>query len=163
MKKMLVLVLVLGVAAAANALPLFTATSANPFEITVTFTDPTPASGLDVYIDYTPLVAAGLDINAATLTGSGASITNLYIYTLAVEGLDGYYLALGHTSNWTVNPTTLATLDLNGAAANVGSTLVTLDMYDGMAEPAGTVSVMIPEPATMVLLSIGGLLFRRKK
>jgi len=163
MKKLLILMLVLAVAGIANALPIFTATSANPFEITINFADSTPASGLDVYIDYTPLETAGLTISDAVLTGSGASIANLYIYTVEVEGLDGYYLALGHTSNWTVNPTTLATLDLNGAAANVGSTSVTLNMYDGMAEPAGTVSVLIPEPATIALLCLGGLLIRKKK
>ncbi len=158
MKKLLMLVLVLGMAGAVNALPLFTATATAPFEITITFTDPTPDNALDLYIDWGPL---GIDPNIATLTGSGASIANLFVWTVAVDGFDVYAISLGNLTNW-ANPTELAVLDLNGAGANVGSTPVTLGIMDGEGGDAGTVTVMIPEPATIALLCLGGLLLRKK-
>ena len=161
MKKVLVLTLVLGMASLANAGLLYTATATAPFEITITYMD-TADLACDVYIDYTTFASSGFDINAATLTGSGASIANLLILTSAVDSIDAYYLALGNTSNWATG-TVLGVLDLNGAAPNVGGTPITMDLYDGNASPSGQVTVMVPEPMTMGILSLGALFIRKKK
>jgi len=160
MKKLLVLVLVLGMASLANA-GLITASSTTPFVITITAAD--VASAADVYIDYTNYVAAGGNTADAVLVGSGASIANLFVFTVGDQGADAYYAALGNMSSW-ANGATLATLDLNGAGANIGSTQISMDLIDGnTSEVIGSVSVMIPEPATIALLCIGGMLLRKKK
>jgi len=160
MKKLLVLVLMLVMASFANA-SLYTATSDTAQMITITFTDPTAAQSLDVFIDYTNFVAAGGLTSEATLTGSGASIANLYIYTAGNEGADVFYLALANLTNWS-NPTVLAALDLNGTKANSGNTSVSMNLLDSDLNVIGTVTVLIPEPATIILLSLGGLLFRKR-
>ena len=159
MKKMLTLVLVLAIASLANA-GLYTASSTQPFVITLTAAD--AAAAADAFIDYTPLVAAGLNVNLATITPGAASVANLFVFTAAVDGADVYSVAMGHTADW-ASGAVLATIDLNGAAPNVGSTPVTLNLLDADLNTIGSVSVMIPEPITMALLGIGGLFFRRKK
>jgi hypothetical protein len=161
MKKLLILVLFLVMTSFANA-GLYTASSPEPFVITITAAN--EANSIDAWIDYAPLVAVGLDLNAATLTGTGASFTKLYVLTAGVDGYDLYYMGLASLTNW-ANGAELARLDLNGAAANVGATSVTLACIDGdTGLPTGqTIAVLIPEPATIALLCLGGLLLRRRK
>jgi hypothetical protein len=165
MKKMLMLVLILVIAPFASAV-LYTASSPGPMQIMITFTDPTPSQTLDVYIDWTPLrgVVPVMDVNAATLTPINASIANLFVYHTYIpdQGFDWYYLALANMANWT-NPTDVATLDLNGAGANTGSTKVTLQLYDDQAVKCGTIDVMVPEPMTIGILCLGSLFLRRRK
>jgi hypothetical protein len=163
MKKLLVLMLVLATASLASAVT-YSASSPEPFVILITFTDPTPSLTLDAYVDWSPIRSA-MDVNAATLTKLGnTAIGNLYVYTAADPnfGVDWYYLAMATMTAWT-NGTDVAKLDLNGAGANVGSTKVTLQLYDDVAAKCGTVDVFIPEPATIALLCLGGLLLRKKK
>ena len=159
MKKLLVLVLIFAMASLANAGSI-TPSSAQPFVITLTAAD--AAAAADAFIDYTPLVAAGLNVNLATITPGAASVANLFVFTAAVDGADVYSVAMGHTANW-AGGAVLATIDLNGDAANVGTVPVTLDLYDSDLNVTGHVTVMIPEPATIAVLSLGGLLLRRKK
>jgi len=154
MKKLL---LVLVLASLANAAPMFSAVGSAPYEITITFTDPTPQLACDVYISYAPLLAYGIVPTDAVLTGIGAGIAAL---NLDAEN-QVYALSLGNTANW-ANGTQLAKLDLNGVAPNIGTIPVALDVYNGDGASVGQVSVLIPEPATMVILGLGGLLLRRK-
>lgn len=161
MKKLLVLVAVLAVASLANA-GLVTATSTVPFQVTITAAN--ASDNADVFIDYTNYVAAGGSTAASTLTGAGADIANLFVYTAGVEGADVYYLSLARAAAGTwANGVKLATLDLNGAGNDIGTVPVTMDLYDAELNVIGQVTVLIPEPATIAVLSLGGLLLRRKK
>ena len=160
MKKLLVLVLVLGMASLANA-GLYTVSSTTPNVITITAAD--VDSSCYAILDYTNYVAAGGNPADATITGVGASIANLFVYTVGNEGADVFYAGLANMTTWT-SGTVLATIDLNGALPNLGTTPVTFDVIDGDTfEVIGSVEVMIPEPATIALLCLGGLLLRKKK
>jgi hypothetical protein len=159
MKKLLMLVLVLGLASLANAAPAFSLSSPNPFEITVTLID-TGVQALDIYIDYTPLLAYDIDPADAILTGS-APIVALNLQYMDPDGYNLYSLSFGSVT--TLTPGVQGTLDINGAAENSGDTSVALDVLDMDGNSAGHIDVMIPEPATIALLCLGGLLLRKKK
>ncbi|OHB56597.1 MAG: hypothetical protein A2173_01950 [Planctomycetes bacterium RBG_13_44_8b] len=161
MKKMLMLVLVLAVASVAGA-GSYSISSSTPYVITITATD--ASDYVDAFIGWTPYQTAGGDPYDSILEGVAADIANLYVYTEGNEGADVWYCALATmTAGWS-SGTTLAYLDLNGTGANVGSTPITLHMIDpDTLESIGSCQVMIPEPTTMALLGLGGLLFRRKK
>jgi hypothetical protein len=103
-----------------------------------------------------------LDINAATLTHTGALIANLFVLTAAEDGADVFGCYFGNITPWTTG-TELGRLDLNGAAPNVGFTPVSLNCINGDLNVIGTVTVLIPEPATIALLCLGGLMLRRRK
>ncbi|MGD0786086.1 MAG: PEP-CTERM sorting domain-containing protein [Sedimentisphaerales bacterium] len=158
------LVLVLGMASLASAVT-YTASSAAPFTITITSSD--VSDNADVLIDWTNYVAvmgSGSEM-ACVLTGSAADIANLFVFHASNtdEGVDAYYGALAKTSGTWANGATLATFDLNGAGANTGETPITMNLLDGDLNVLGTVTVMVPEPATIALLCLGGLLLRKKK
>jgi hypothetical protein len=160
MKKLLVLVGVLTMASLANATPAFTAISPEPFVIIITAAD--TANSLDIYLDSTNYIAAGGNPYESTFT-SPYYHSPIIILTAANDGFDAYYFPLSSMSNWTPG-TELGWLDLNGPGANVGSTPITMDFLDGdTGMPIHTVSVMVPEPATIALLCLGGLMLRRRK
>ncbi|HBG27106.1 MAG: hypothetical protein A2Y10_00225 [Planctomycetes bacterium GWF2_41_51] len=164
MKKMLVLVMVLGLASLVSA-GLTTVSSTEPFVLTIN----AAAAGDyvdDLFIDYSPLLAIpGFNGMDAVLTGVTADIPNLGVFTQDTDGFSVYMVTLGKSSGTWANGATLATLDLNGAAANEGTVPVVLNLVDGNLDVIGQVTVLtnIPEPMTMALLGIGGLFFRRKK
>jgi hypothetical protein len=160
MKKLLMLVLVLGIASLANAAPLFSTT---PGPDTISFSLLT--SGVpecDIYIDYTPLIGLlpGFDPFAATLSGV-EPINALTVQTIAVDGYNMWSIAFASTGNLPTG--NMGTLDINGAAANVGSTPVALPTYDMDGAQIGDTTIFVPEPATIALLCLGGLLLRKKK
>ncbi|HBG27107.1 MAG: hypothetical protein A2Y10_00230 [Planctomycetes bacterium GWF2_41_51] len=163
MKKLLGLVLVLVMVSFANA-GLTTVSSTEPFVLTIT----AAAAGDyvdDLFIDYSPLLAIpGFNGMNAVLAGAGADIPNLGVFTQDIDGFSVYMVTLGKSSGTWANGATLATLDLNGAAANEGTVPVVLNLVDGNLDVIGQVTVLtnIPEPATMVILALGGLLLRRK-
>jgi hypothetical protein len=165
MRKLLMLVLVLGMASLANAAPQFIMPpETQPYQIDIyLLTSGVPE--LDVYIDYTPLIGVPyFDPFAATLTGV-APINALTVQTMAVDGYNMFSIAFASTGILTSGY--MGTLHLNPDIVFTPEQLFvskTLDVYDMDGNPAGTVSVLVvPEPATIALLCLGGLMLRRRK
>ena len=144
MKKLLVLMLVLGLASLANA------------GLVVSF----DASEISVGIEET---VTGYEITVEVISGDlaldGSAVT--YDYTWDFDNLvstdtpDLFRVSASQFLSAAQGPGTL----FSGLAYTGAGTAVFTDLYNQSAP----VSVLIPEPMTMVLLGLGGLFLRRRK
>jgi hypothetical protein len=173
MKKLLVLVLILGMASLANAALLLYVGGVAVGGTTITMA-PMSSITLQVYstdtANYNTYLINGADDPVAMGTLSdGANNSNAGSFANAPETYsagggwgDGYLFNTGSTHVPTdvvagVQHTALFT------AGVAGETIVYL--YDG-SDPYGEldrVTLVVPEPATIALLCLGGLLLRKKK
>lgn len=166
MKKLLVLVAVLAVASLANAVIM------SPMEIVKnldgTYGINMPV-GMSASIDgpsggYFALI--GVDGSAAVLTApaffDGASITLGTGPDIGLEaGIIGGFTVTG---TWTVANAQAAGVYATGFTALEGVKQLQLwQLDDGYAPTQIVATYDIPEPATIAVLSLGGLLLRRKK
>ncbi len=153
MKKLLVLVLVLAMASLANA-GLITVSSASVSGITISVSGTiTNDSALALWTDYTTALSNFVLGSAVwpTLDASGEffAIDGGDIYNLSTFATSGKYPITG---------------ELLKADFATGTVHVYAQEYDGDGIPVGDITTFIvPEPATIALLCLGGLLLRKKK
>jgi len=176
MKKLLVLVLVLGLASLAGAAivsPMDLVANEALDTFSIVLTGNTNANGMDSVIDgqggYWILLGVDTDSGAINLAHSAMLeiLEKSAIYgDVGDTGLFGagsgvygafYTLTMGA---WTAETGTYA----NGFTLQEGATEVSLYAVDDAGTLATLVeTIIIPEPATIALLCLGGLLLRKKK
>ncbi|OHB57344.1 MAG: hypothetical protein A2Y12_09545 [Planctomycetes bacterium GWF2_42_9] len=164
MKKLLV-VLVLGLASLANA-GLFLYQNGAPVD-SITMM-PGETITLQVYSDnalaWNAYVINGLDGNAAGLLSvptdlaSAGDMKSNSPYVAADGWGHGFLFGTGGS------PSGLPVVGVQHTVNfTAGATGTLISLYDGTSyEELDSVSIIVPEPATMVILALGGLLFRRK-
>lgn len=171
MKKLLGLVLVLAVASLAVATPVYTLTPpSTEFETAVTVpvvASVTGNSGAPVYLMLA--VDAG-GILSGFAAGANAPASSAYFADVAEnfpELGQGELWAMAHFTTGTPVYTDGSWLTANADFAP-GSEAMTVTLYEFVESTSevialGSSTYTVPEPATIAVLSLGGLLLRRKK
>jgi len=173
MKKLLVLMLVLGIASMANATLFLYQNGAAVGGSTITMA-PGATITLQVYStdtsNYNAYVINGDDSAVADLIGvlgnpivlsAAGDMSSKSPYTDGGGWGNGeLFGTAGSPASGTVHVGVQHTIDF--VAAGAGETIVHL--YDGTSyEGLDMVTIIVPEPATIALLCLGGLLLRKKK
>ena len=174
MKKMLSLMLVFTMASLASATYVMTYDS-----VAGTINVETDAAG-GPWEDYFCILAPTADITIGTATTSTNASLNLSTiwagdaasnYVTPPTGQDGPVGFIGSLLSPPINPPFTGVTNevvLGGIAVTLTNTPVTLSLYrvdgdNGLLYPTAESTLTIPEPATMLILSLGTLLLRRKK
>jgi hypothetical protein len=162
MKKLLALVLVLGCVSLANAAFILEATPSVGGDYVITVSCDTavaPAGGSEMY--WALLVDAGSLTDAGAMAKQTGVGFDMQLYgDISGAGLPG----IGTWGTlFTTGGAIPAGILFDGFVANgamVVSLVQILPDFSGYGDTVAT--AIIPEPATMALLALGGLLFRRK-
>jgi len=167
MKKVVTLVLVLSMVSMASAALTWSVASV----------DLNPGESIDVYLVSdssdlgswynAPADMAVADITAATMEAAidtGDSSVTLYGGAHSYAGwVYGYVADFSPPSDVVAGNWSKITITAEAGAVAGQSTTVTSDYYGSNGAATDLVVNIIPEPATMALLGLGGLLLRRKK
>ena len=171
MKKFLVLLLVLGMASAANA----TLSWVDASDADLTSVSLLPGTSITVYLssDTANLSAVNwVDPCTATiaavtggsaLAGAGNSAT---FNGVNPSGYTGWGRGESKTGDPTGAPISIGKwyeVVITATGVNGQSTTMSSDYYGGAGSSDSLIVNIIPEPATLVLLGLGGLLLKRKK
>ncbi|MDD5135023.1 MAG: PEP-CTERM sorting domain-containing protein [Phycisphaerae bacterium] len=165
MKKLLVLVLVLAVASLANATFVLELTA--PDTVSIVGYDNLANEGAAYFVSVMGSADGGTIVGASShslsmitdYTGADVDLTAGIEY-YAGGTVSGIYFAEIGDLNAT-NP--LLSVPQNGILESwVGAAGTTITLHDNTTLES-IAAITIPEPATMALLSLGGLLLRRKK
>ena len=161
MKKLLIVMLVLAVASVANATLSITAPATVDLgaTATVTVSSDTAADSYIAYVDFTGGVPLS---NAQILAAAGPNAK----CTLSPYGYAGYYeiAALDYTPPSDILAGAHFTFDLISTGADLSTTYTVRLLDEDWATEIGSVGIeVVPEPMTIALLGLGGLLLRRRK
>ena len=172
MKKLLILSLVLGIASLASAgieLSLDGATPA-PEEITINVSDTVKidlhagAENVDAYIDIYFQSAGNYALSNATMGPVIADFQSSYdLVDGNIYGLDMWEYAVA--SSWAPATDKVAGEIFSFDLHCLGEGDVIIELLDASLAVVDTITIhqIVPEPATMGLLALGGLFLRRRK
>jgi hypothetical protein len=167
MKKLLVLVLVLAMASLASATVSMTLSGdSTPGSGTISmYVVPSPTGQIDLQMAIGLIGSGTLDLGTMGVSAPTDSADT--DASLAMMGVDGTY---GNGEIWTMTSFTSVYptgvwLTVNYTGAVAGDTITAFQSADGNFDDVDMQSntIVIPEPATIALLCLGGLLLRKKK
>ena len=171
MKKLLILMLVLGLASAANAAIVISLDGATDIdEITISVSDtvvidiyddqPYSASYI-VYLDIGPIADGDYSLSDARLGPAAGDYASILQGTY--EGYDDFEVSQADLVDPTPGAGVIFLVDLHCESVDPDG-VVLVDLFDagGCLIDSATIH-QVPEPMTIALLGLGGLLLRRRR
>lgn len=165
MRKMLVLILVLGLASAANAM-LITVDDqeGESFEVDLTTTITVVSEDASSWLGYIIVEEGGAgSLENAVILNAAGDLGAAAAYTEAGWGT-GFELSasMGPTADPAIAAGSQFSFDYVGAVGDTATISLFLDPE--YTTPVASVTVtVVPEPMTVILLSLGGLFLRRRR